>query len=279
MRPMKSLRGEDGLRIFWQSFVDMRQNAPYLERLSTYLNSIAAPGTTVAVHGTTPPARDFGRLSELRCAIMAIENAIAAEEAGYEAFVMGHFQDPALYEVRSTVRIPVVGAGESTLLAASQLGRRLGLVTLDQVFEVWHLEQAERYGLGGRIAQVVGMGCKPEDFAAAFAGDMDAKRRMLADFEACARPLVAAGADVVVPAGVLPGLLIGSEHNLQIDGAPVINCAAVALKNAEMWVQLRAINGVEPSRRSSFTLAPERARTDFRNLIASRDASKTGVHS
>ena len=119
------------MRIFWQSFVDPRQNKPYLERLEAYLNDISDPTTEVQVHGTTPPDRDFGRLAEFRCAVLAVNNAIDAEKAGYDAFVMGHFQDPGLYEARSALSIPVIGAGESTLHWAAQLGRRLALVTID----------------------------------------------------------------------------------------------------------------------------------------------------
>jgi len=162
----------------------------------------------------------------------------------------------------------VIGTGEATLLAASQLGRRLGLVTLDPVFEVWHLEQAERYGLGDRVVHVTGMGCKPEDFADAFAGNEATQARMIKDFVACALPLTERGADVVIPAGVLPGLLIGREHGLKVGRAPVVNCAAVALKSAEMWVQLRRLNGTEPSRGPSFSLASEVARNDFRAMLA-----------
>jgi len=256
------------MRIFWQSFVDFSNNAPYLRGLSDYLNRIAAPGTTVHVEGISPPDRSFGRLAELRCAITAIDNGIAAEEAGYDAYVMGHFQDPSLYELRSALRIPVIGAGESTLLAASQLGRRLGLVTLDPVFEVIHFEQAERYGLVGRVTHVKGLGCRPEDFAAAFAGYAQAKALMLRDFSDCAQPMVDAGADVIIPAGVLPGLLVASEHSFCVGHAPVVNCAAVALKSAEMWVQLRALNGTEPSRGPSFALANAQARADFRSLLS-----------
>ncbi|ERF84745.1 hypothetical protein JQ559_21010 [Bradyrhizobium viridifuturi] len=256
------------MRIFWQSFVDASVNAPYMARLSEYLNNIAAPGTTVQVEGISPPDREFGRLAELRCAVQAIDNGIAAEESGFDAFVMGHFQDPGLYELRSTLDIPVVGTGEATLLAASQLGRRLGLVTLDPVFEVWHYEQAERYGLGDRVVHVTGLGCKPEDFAAAFAGDQAAHARMIEDFLACALPLVERGADVVIPAGVLPGLLIGRERGLKVGHAPVVNCAAVALKSAEMWVQLRQLNGTEPSRGPSFKRASALARDDFRAMLA-----------
>jgi allantoin racemase len=262
------------VRIFWQSFVDQATSAPYMARLAAYLNEIAAPGTSVHVEGITPADRDFGRLSEFRCAIQAVDNGLAAQESGFDAYVMGHFQDPGLYELRSALMIPVVGTGEATLLAASQLGRRLGLVTLDSAFEVWHYEQADRYGLSGRAVHVTGMGCRPEDFSAAFAGDALARARMLADFAACAQPLVDRGADVIIPAGVLPGLLIASEHGFKIGHAPVVNCAAVALKSAEMWVQLRRLNGTEPSRGPSFALANDRARQDFRATVARTHADK-----
>ncbi|MGI6247518.1 MAG: aspartate/glutamate racemase family protein [Pseudochelatococcus sp.] len=256
------------MRIFWQSFVDASASAPYMARLQEYLNGIAAPGAVVDVAGISPPDRDFGRLSELRCAILAIDNGLAAEEAGYDAVVIGHFQDPGLYELRASLRIPVVGAGEASLHAGAQLGRRLGLVTLDGVFETWHLEQAALYGLEGRIAGVRGLDCMPGDFSDALAGDETAYARMREAFVACARPLVDAGADVVIPAGILPGLLISREHGFTVGRAPVLNSAAVALKSAEMWVQLHRLNGIEPSRGPGFARTPERAKADFRALVA-----------
>jgi Asp/Glu/hydantoin racemase len=256
------------MRILWLSFVDAAHNAPYFERLSRYLNDIAAPGTTVDVVGTSPPDRDFGRLTEFRCAALAIDRCIEAEAQRYDAFVMGHFQDPGLYEARSAVRIPVVGAGEATLHFAAQLGRRLGLVSIDAVFEVWHYEQAERYGLRDRISGVVGLGFVPEDFNPAFAGDESALARMRGAFEEKANPLVAGGADVILPAGVLPALLLCRKGGYKVRHAPVVNCASVALKTAEMAVALHRLEGLEPSRGPSFALAPERAIADFRQLIA-----------
>jgi hypothetical protein len=219
------------------------------------------------VRGVSPANRDFGRLTELRCAIRAISNGIDAERAGYDVYVLGHFQDPGLYELRSTLSIPVVGVGEATLFAASQLGRRLGLVTLHPAFEVWHYEQAERYGLNGRVTQVKGLGLQPSDFSATFAGDLQARARLFSAFAGVAEPMVADGADVIVPAGVLPGLLVASEHGYRIGHAPVVNCASVALKSAEMWAQLRALDGLEPSRGPSFTLANERAKADFQAML------------
>ena len=151
---------------------------------------------------------------------------------------------------------------------AAQLGRRIALVSIDDVFEVWHYEQAERYGLGGRVTHVAGLGAVPEDFAAAFAGDQAAYERMRAAFMACAEPLVAAGADVVIPAGVLPGLLLSREKGLTVGHAPVVSCASIPLKCAEVAVKLHRLHGLEASRGPSFALAPERAVADFRELVA-----------
>lgn len=255
------------MRIYWQSFIDGTANAAYMRRLSDYLNGIAEPGTTVEVHGISPPDRAFGRLAEFRCAAVAIDNGLQAAEDGYDAVVIGHFQDPGLYELRSAIRIPVVGAGQASLYFGMQLGRRLALVTLDDAFEVWHLEQAELYGLAGRVTEVRGLNCVPSDFSAAFAGDQDAKARMLKAFCDCASPIVAAGCDVVIPAGVLPGLLVCEEHGFVIGHAPVVNTAAVTLKSAEMAVRLHKLNGTEPSRGPSFKLAPPQAVEDFRSLM------------
>jgi Asp/Glu/hydantoin racemase len=256
------------MRLLWQSFVDQAQNAAYFERLGAHLRKLATPGTTIDLKGISPPDRDFGRLTEFRCAIQVVENALAAEQDGYDGFVVGHFQDPGLYEARSALRIPVVGAGEATLHFAAQLGRRIGLVSIDPVFEVWHLEQADRYGLGPRIAGITGLGVVPTDFEEAFSGDEAAYQRMKKTFETCAMSLVERGADVIVPAGVLPGLLMARERGLTVGHAPVVDCSAVALKSAEMWVALHKSNGLEPSRGPSFALAPQRAIQDFRDFVA-----------
>lgn len=261
------------MRIWWQSFVDPTQNAPYLEGLRRYLDDIADHDTTVDVHGVTPPDRDFGRLTEFRCAALAIDNALESAERGYDAFVMGHFQDPGLYEARSAVEIPVLGLGELALHWASLVGRRIGLVSIDRIFDCWHREQADLYGLGDRILGVTGLDLVVEDFAPAFAGDEDAYNRLLARFRELVAPLVADGADVIVPAGALPGLLFAREHGMTVGHAPVVNSVAVALKLAEAAAKLARLTGLGPSRGPAFALAPERAVRDFRSFVArGRDA-------
>lgn len=255
------------MRIWWQSFVDPAESPAYFERLSAYLNELAREGTTVDVHGLTPPDRGFGRLTELRCAVVAVDNALEAAEHGYDAFAFGHFQDSGLYEARSAVALPVTGLGEATLHWAAQLGRRLALVTIDPRFETWHREQADLYGLGARISHVVGLGALVEEFGPAFGGDEAARGRLLARFRELAEPLVADGADVIVPAGALPALLLAGEHGAAVGHAPVVNSVAVLLKWTEAAVELHRLTGLGPSRGPSFARAPEQAVADFRALL------------
>ena len=244
------------MRIWWQSFVDTAQNAPYLDRLGEYLSEISAAGTSVDVHGMAPGDRHFGRLAEFRCAAQAIHNALEARTRGYDAFVLGHFQDSGLYEARSALRIPVVGLGETSLHWAAQMGRNIALVSIDPVFEHWHREQADRYGLSNRLSHVVGMGVVVEDFVASFAGDEQALKRLVED-----------GADVIVPAGALPSLLLRYEKGLIIGHAPVLNSVAVTLKATEAWVHVHTLTGLEPSRGPSFALASPEAIDDFRDVL------------
>ncbi len=251
------------MKIRWQSFLDENSNKPYLLRLSEYLNSIASAGVRVEVVGMTPPARDFGRLQEFRCAQIAVANSIRAERDGCDAFVIGHFQEPGLYEARSACDIPVVGIGEATILWASHLGRRIGLVSLDDVFEVIHLEQMDRYGLGNRLAGITGINIGVEDFSAAFAGDKEAYSLIVKKFQDVASNLVELGADVIVPAGGLFGLLTAEEKQFKVGLAPVIPCTPIALGWAENAAKLFKNSGLTASRGPSFAKANERAIQDF----------------
>src|SRR5438067_1192751 len=98
-------------RVWYQSFVDPREQEPYIRGLQERLAAYAAPGVAFEVHGVSPPDRYLSALTEFRCAARVIRNAIQAQEQGYDAFIIGHFQEPGLVECRCAVDIPVVGLG------------------------------------------------------------------------------------------------------------------------------------------------------------------------
>jgi hypothetical protein len=98
------------------------------------------------------------------------------------------------------------------------MGRRLGLVTIDPVFIPWHERQVRAHGLGERVAGVRAIHADLPGFMRAFT-DQASYAQVRADFVEQVRPLVAAGAEVIIPAGGLPMLLFARECPFVIDGA------------------------------------------------------------
>ena len=250
------------MRLWYQSFTDPALHGAYLTRLTAFINDLVEPGTEVHVAGISPSAGSIHALTELRCAVQVVKNAVAAEKQGFDGFVVGHFQDAGLMEAKAAVEMPVVGLGESSLLFACTLGRRLGLVTIDPIFIPWHDDQVMRHGLGARVAGTRAIKADLPQFMAAFEGG-DAYTAMRDDFVRQVRPLVADGADVILAAGGMPMLLFGREHGFAIDGAPVVNGIAVTLKAAEMAVRLKALAGIGVSRAANFAKPSAQAMTEF----------------
>jgi Asp/Glu/hydantoin racemase len=250
------------MRIWYQSFVDPHEQAPYLDRLRDRLKHVAASGVAIDVFGITPPDRFFHPLTEFRCADQTIRNALAATREGYDAFVIGHFQEPGLTECRGILDMPVIGLGEATMLYACSIGRRFGLVTIDPVFVPWHEEQIVRHGLERRCAGVRAISADLPRFMRAFT-DKGERESVRADFAAQVGSLIAAGADVLIPAGGLPMLLFADEQPFTIGGAVVLEGLATVLKAAETAVALCRLTGTAASRAGLYGKAPAGAVADF----------------
>jgi allantoin racemase len=250
------------MKIWYQSYTDPDEHREYIGRLGKFLQSAAAPGTTIDLKGLVPSAKHVHGLTEFRCAERVIRNAVQAEREGYDAFIIGHFQDAGLNEAKSVVDIPVVGLGESSMLYACTLGRKIGLVTIDDVFIPWHEDQVIRYGLEKRVVGVRAINTNLDEFMRAFATD-EGYRLVVERFRTQVAPLVASGIDVVLPAGGLPMLLLSREKGFAVGGAPVVNGIPVAVKMAEAAVALRRLNGLGVSRASNFAKPPAQALEEF----------------
>lgn len=239
------------IRIWWQSYVDYEHGGAYWDGLRPHLAAMADDGVTVDLHGITPHDNYAHPVVEFRCAREVICNAIRAERQGYDAFVVGHFQDAGLYEARSVVDIPVIALGESSMLTACQLGQRVGIVTINPRYISWFEQQIVKYGLERRVTGVHAMSFQPGQILDAF-GSPEKTAEVERLFEEQARPLVARGIDVLIPGGGIPMLLFSGIRDHRIDEAPVINGIPIALKQAEVMVKLRRLTGLGPSRVSDF---------------------------
>ena len=250
------------MRICYQSYVDEANGATYWANLRRHFSEICDEGTTVDVIGITPHDSYAHPLVEMRCAREMVCNAIRAERDGYDAFVVGHFQDAGLYEARSAVDIPVVALGEATMLYSCQLGQQIGIVTINPRFIPWFHHQIGKYGLRERVTGVHAMTFEPGEILRGFSGEENfvAVRERFAEQ---ARPLVARGIDVLIPGGGIPMLLFARERSHAIDGAPVINGIPIAVKMAELAVKLRQLTGLHVSRTSDFVRPPAEVIEEF----------------
>ena len=115
------------MKLWYQSYVDYENGASYWDMLGPHLAAVAGDTAQIDIRGITPFDSYAHPLVEFRCAREMICNAVQAEREGYDAFIVGHFQDAGLYEARSVVDIPVIGLGEATMLWTCQMGQRLGI--------------------------------------------------------------------------------------------------------------------------------------------------------
>jgi allantoin racemase len=249
-------------RIWYQSFVDPIEQRPYILQLQERLTAFAAPHITYVVHGISPPDRHLSSLTEFRCAGQAIRNAIQAQQEGYDGYVIGHFQEPGLIESRSCLDIPVIGLGEASVLYACTLGRTFGLVTINPSFIPWHRDQIIRLGLTQRCVGVRAVETQVATYMEAFESD-DAYRRVKDDYCRQSALLVEAGAEVIIPAGGLPMLLLARETQFVVNGAVVLNGIAAVVTMAEAPLKFFRATGVAASRQGTFAKAPAEAIQEF----------------
>lgn len=250
------------MKIWFQGGTDRALMGPYIDRVEAHFKAILEPGSTFSFNTTTPPITTTHALTEFRAARNFIRNAVEAERQGYDCVAITHFQDAGLMEAKAAVDIPVLGLGETTLLHACTLGRKMGLVTINPAFIPWHEDQIIRYGLQQRVVGVRAVDAKVSDYIDSFARK-DLFEILNPKWERECRRLLDAGADVIVPAGGIPMMLWGGQPGASIDGAPIVNGMTITAKTAEMIVKLRKAGGYAISRRSNFAKPPEKALKEF----------------
>jgi Asp/Glu/hydantoin racemase len=253
------------LRIWHHSFTVLENLPPYAAAMSAHLARAASPGTEVVMHGMHPktylteyPGNDiqFAYFQTLHSQQFVL-GAIEAEEQGFDAFALTTLPEPSLLEVRSLVDIPVVGYGESAMLAASMLGQKIGVLLFIHGMAETVQRNVERMGLASRFIGAAPVSFGFNDVLAAYASDPGP---LVECFKADARALIARGADVIIPGEAPLCLLLSKAGVAEVDGVPILDAVTATIKMAEMMVGMRRVTGAKPCRRGYFQAQPPRAR-------------------
>lgn len=252
----KPAGGGSGMRIWYQSAVEMARAGPYQEALERHFRRVADPGTRVEVFGVPPgtwagqqPSQLFGYPAVFHAALgpVFLRNAVRAEREGYDAFVIGTYIEPYLRELRAAVDIPVVSSLEATLLVGCSAAHTIGLVTLNQPL-LWSLKVSiERHRLGARVGALLAM--EPELNEREIIGLLAAPGAYLDRFVETARRTVADHADAIIPAEGILAEIVAANGVTSVDGAAVLDGIGIPVAYAEMLVKLWRGTGMLVGRR------------------------------
>ena len=197
---------------------------------------------------------------------------VQAERDGFDGALIACFHDPMLWEARQAVDIPVVGFGESSLVLATLMGRKFGVVTISPYSIHDTEENIARYGLMDRCA---GVRCLFETGDDQERAMVDA-RGAIEVFTAAAKELIAEGAEVIIPGcGLLaPALRLAPGAEAQypngltdVDGVPIADVYGNAIKCLEALVALRKAGSCWISRKGLYASASRRAIESSRMIL------------
>ena len=243
------------------------------------------PGESVVLHGLRPGTygESFAPIHAIRHRYLEFLNeaqvceaALAAERAGYDAFALGCFYDPALRSIRSLVDIPCVGLSETCMLVACSLGRRFGLVSLEAGQLAQHEELARAYGLEARLAGVVPMEPPIDEYMLEI-GD-EAARPMRECFAAACSRLVAMGAEVLIPGDGFLNEFVWRQGIKSLHGAVVMDALGTLFHYARLMAGLRSRLGVGVSRAGIYA-RPDPAMLEAGRRVAGVQAIDEGAFS
>lgn len=242
------------MRIWHQSSTEIDGLGAYRRALAAHAAKVLGDGDVIEVHGI-PAGRYRGRAPSdalgnafvhHRVLEPVLANAVRAEQAGCDAFVIGSFSEPFLRELRSAVDIPVVSLTEASLLVACSLGRYSAPVS-NAPATAWMTRMSiEAHGLASRVLRVQTIDPPLEEPALEHA--FEAPGPVIESFRRAAARAVADGADVVIPAEGMLAALLHAEGVTSIDGAPVVDVFGTAWAYAAMLVRLRRSSGMQVGR-------------------------------
>lgn len=100
------------------------------------------------------PASVEGEYDEALCVPNLLEKAIEGEKEGCDGIISLCFGDPGVKPAREVVNIPVVGAGEASMLYASLLARSFSVVTVLPNVVPMIENISKKLGLHSKLASV-----------------------------------------------------------------------------------------------------------------------------
>ena len=261
------------MRLLYQSLGVTRRSAgcDYGRRLSGILARAASPGTTIELRGLSEGravADQYHYLEYLDTAEI-LDNGLAAERDGYDAFLIGNIFEPGLHALREVLSIPVLGLCEASVFLACLMGPSFSVVNVNPKFARRVTENIASYGLSSRLVSIDRMQVeRPAVFDRAFENSA-VRDDVIEQFRAAARQGLAKGAEAVIPAGGIVMTLLAEAGVHEVDGAPVVNGLLALVKFAELAASMKQLTGHFTSKRLTYAPPSGALLDDIRRIYGS----------
>lgn len=237
-------------RIVYQLVAPMEKTLGPAEmtRRQDYLQRHAADGTEIEVRSVPSGYPSIESERDVVAVAAHLVNGMQMAEAdGASAGIVGCFSDPALDAIRETVRMPVIGPGQSSIALALQLGENYSILSPLDSGAKRAQPRLRAQGLVARLASIRGVGVSVVDLTrgdnTAWDRIVDAGRRCIDD-----------GADVLVM-GCMSMAFMGVDRELSDRLAvPVVNPVLAALKTTETMLDLGLLHS-----RTAWPSPPDKA--------------------
>jgi len=198
-----------------------------------YLDTVREPDTEIEVAWVDGLKAIEGCVDEARCAPLVVD-VVQERAARVDAIMINCFADPGLRAAREIARVPVVGAAESSLCLALQLGHRFGVVAPSTLAAKDARLLVQAYGLSARLA-----GAEPVNIPILDL-EKDPETTIAALADAANACVERDGADVVVLGctGMAP---LAERVQAALD-VPVVEPMLAAFKTAETLARLGLVH-------------------------------------
>jgi Asp/Glu/hydantoin racemase len=243
------------MKLWYQSTLNFRQYPNYEKALNAHTKRVASPGTEViakgrsAAFGSDLPAADAIGSPIMYHSVVTpafVESLLAAEAENADAFIVASFSEPILPELRSLANIPVISMSEATFMAASMVAPKVGLVTLNKMVLPFIEKSTSLHKWKDRLSGVHLL--EREVPEAELDQNFTSPKPYLDLLVSGIKAAIAAGAQVVIPAEGVLGVMAAENALREVDGVPVIDAIGTPILFAEMAVALKERTGVSQSR-------------------------------
>jgi allantoin racemase len=248
--------------------LDEKTKKSFSKRYKKHLMEIARDGTEIDIHHVKHSSYILDTLyMEMLNDIWIIDGIIEAERKGYDAAIIGCGNDPALYECRQAVDIPVIGLTEATLLLAHSLANKIGLVTVSEGCAAILEDRIHRYRLESKIVYPIQI-YKLQDPIVDLFRMITEPESINPHFEDQCKKCISNGAEIIIPAcaNLSPATTLAHYREVPGTGVPILDITQVGVKAAEMQVDLLRSSGIKKSQKGLYKSIKPQVRDRMQKL-------------